>query len=141
MLTSEWKPAIVGFCFNSFVHVIMYYYYALVARKIRVWWKQLITTLQIIQFVFCFVLLYFSIGTCVWDDRTWIGLASTNTLYLSYLLLFIHFYLRTYIGKAKKTGDARAANKTAKAADAAISEEDDKDAASPSAQRKPSKID
>ncbi|GAB5369505.1 hypothetical protein AAMO2058_001410200 [Amorphochlora amoebiformis] len=41
-----------GLLFNTFVHVVMYYYYYLRARGIVPTWKNKITRLQILQFVF-----------------------------------------------------------------------------------------
>eukprot|EP00761_Pharyngomonas_kirbyi_P014164 gb/GECH01014194.1/.p1 GENE.gb/GECH01014194.1/~~gb/GECH01014194.1/.p1 ORF type:complete len:304 (+),score=25.50 gb/GECH01014194.1/:1-912(+) len=103
MVTTRWDPAVFGFAFNAFVHVVMYFYYALVALRIRVWWKQLVTLLQIFQFVVCFVILYVSLNApeCTRTANTQLALLSTNTLYLSYLVLFIHFYIKTYLLKAK----------------------------------------
>eukprot|EP00667_Euglena_gracilis_P018905 EG_transcript_20170 len=48
----------VGMLWNTFVHVVMYYYYFLRARGISPWWKRHVTQLQIVQFlcsVVCFV--------------------------------------------------------------------------------------
>lgn len=101
MLYSQADFALFGDIFNAFVHVIMYFYYTIRALHSNVWWKELVTILQLVQFILCFVLLYV-VGTqkerCSWNNRTWIALSSTNTFYLSYLLLFIQFYISTYRG-------------------------------------------
>lgn len=109
MLYAKWDSALFGFLFNSFVHIIMYYYYGLVQLKIRVWWKELVTLLQIFQFVSCFVLLgitFYGGDQCESNDNTKWAIISTMTFYLSYLILFILFYISTYNPKSRPTGSS-----------------------------------
>jgi hypothetical protein len=83
------------------------------AAGVRIWWKQYLTTLQIVQFVLDLGFIYFcsytyfafnyapylpNAGTCAGTENAALfgcGLLS------SYLLLFINFYRLTYNAKAK----------------------------------------
>lgn len=103
---------------NLAVHVVMYFYYFLAARGIRVWWKQWITNGQITQFVLDLTFIYYAAFIKVRNDfgffgcgdhtcidcvgttlATWAGLSIIS----SYLLLFILFYIDIYIKKGKKS--------------------------------------
>jgi len=90
----------------------MYWYYFQSARGVRIWWKEWITRLQILQFVVDLGFVYFAsytyftstyfpdmpnMGRCAGEEfAAFAGMGILS----SYLLLFISFYLATY----KKTG-------------------------------------
>ncbi|XP_059145002.1 elongation of very long chain fatty acids protein 4-like [Physella acuta] len=88
---------------NSFIHVVMYSYYALAAfgphmRK-YLWWKKYLTKMQIGQFLILIV--YVS-----WNEMYGCGFSRTFVLItLAYictvLLLFINFYVRAYLSSHK----------------------------------------
>ncbi|KAF9428044.1 hypothetical protein BGZ94_003524 [Podila epigama] len=120
----SWVPITL----NLTVHVLMYYYYMRSAAGVRIWWKQYLTTLQIVQFVIDLGIIYFcsytyfafnyfpwapNAGTCAGTEGAAIfGCA----LLSSYLLLFINFYRLTYNAKAKaaKAAKERGTNMTPK---------------------------
>lgn len=97
--------------------------------KINVWWKIYITKIQIIQF--CLDCSAF-IASCIyakmqrdagsrcasWDPSVWyIPDVVAFSIILSYLLLFIQFYLTTYLSgkRAVSTKDGKKAEETKKA--------------------------
>lgn len=95
----QWVPIVI----NLWVHVLMYYYYAMSALRIRIWWKKYLTTLQIVQFIIdvsavgyaytSFILSGFDSNVCYGTTRgALVGLG----ILTSYLLLFIRFYIQTY---------------------------------------------
>eukprot|EP01119_Soliformovum_irregulare_P002591 TRINITY_DN12839_c0_g1_i1.p1 TRINITY_DN12839_c0_g1~~TRINITY_DN12839_c0_g1_i1.p1 ORF type:complete len:307 (-),score=47.61 TRINITY_DN12839_c0_g1_i1:239-1159(-) len=59
-LEGKWTMALWTSCFwNSFVHVIMYYYYFISTFGYNPWWKRYLTIIQIYQFVSGVVYTYF----------------------------------------------------------------------------------
>ncbi|MCJ1473253.1 hypothetical protein MMC13_001904 [Lambiella insularis] len=111
-LTSvSWVPITL----NLMVHVVMYWYYFQSTRGVRIWWKESITRLQILQFVIDLGFVHFvsytyftstylpympNMGKCAGEEFA----AVAGICFISsYLLLFISFYFATY-KKTAKTG-------------------------------------
>lgn len=89
---------LMGICFNSFIHIIMYSYYFLSALGPAVqkylWWKKYLTRLQIFQFVF--LTLHVSIPIfydCGYPMVLTVLASAQGTLGL---VLFINFYINAY---------------------------------------------
>jgi len=110
--TVQWVPIVL----NLTVHVLMYYYYLQSARGIKIWWKQYITTLQIIQFFldlgFVNYATYQYFVSTYWPWMPHRGHCAGKEfaaywgvgILTSYLFLFISFYFATYKTDKKDTG-------------------------------------
>lgn len=102
--TIAWVPITL----NLGVHVVMYWYYFLAARGIRVWWKEWVTRFQIIQFILDVGFIYFAAyqKTAYRFYPSWphcgdcVGTLTSNysgcAIISSYLFLFIAFYIEVY---------------------------------------------
>lgn len=83
---------------NSFVHIIMYSYYALSTFpefRPYLWWKKYLTSLQLVQFVFIIIHSFYSIivPSCEWP-KIFIYLSIINAMLFFHL--FYSFYKKTY---------------------------------------------
>ncbi|KAI7899485.1 GNS1/SUR4 family-domain-containing protein [Cokeromyces recurvatus] len=102
--TVSWVPIVL----NLTVHVLMYYYYFRTSSGAKIWWKQYLTTMQIIQFIIDLIVIY----SCTYSYYAYTYTSSmpnfgdchgTETaaafgcaILTSYLFLFINFYRITY---------------------------------------------
>ncbi|CAO0800798.1 unnamed protein product [Mucor circinelloides] len=116
--TVSWVPIVL----NLTVHVFMYYYYFRTASGAKIWWKQYLTTMQIIQFVIDLVVIYTctysyyaytytsfmpNFGDCAGTES---AAAFGCAILTSYLFLFINFYRITYNKKKAAAAAKKAAN-------------------------------
>lgn len=84
--------------FNSFVHIIMYFYYMVAAcgpqYQKYLWWKKYITTIQLLQFVFTF---FHSLQVLFYDcgyPKSALFITIPNSLL--FYFLFSDFYFKKY---------------------------------------------
>ncbi|EGG18483.1 GNS1/SUR4 family protein [Cavenderia fasciculata] len=110
----------VGLFANTLVHVFMYYYYFRTSLNpsIRIWWKSYLTSGQLFQFTMSFILaIPFLVQDISYDKETgivghscvgWGGFSFTMMNNLFFLILFMNFYIKTYLtGGANKKGNTR----------------------------------
>jgi len=90
--------------FNTFIHSIMYLYYALAAfgpnvRK-YLWWKKYITQLQLLQFAtcFCYGVAMVFLQTGFPPGLFWLGFAQNPFFFY----MFYQFYRQAYYPDVKK---------------------------------------
>ncbi|AET41428.1 elongation of very long chain fatty acids protein Ecym_8137 [Eremothecium cymbalariae DBVPG len=144
--TLSWVPITL----NLAVHVLMYWYYFLAARGIRVWWKEWVTRCQIIQFILDIGFIYFAVYMKVAHDYfpslPHYGGCSASTaaaisgcaIISSYLFLFIAFYIEVY--RRKNTKKSRVVKRVRGGVAARVNEYvnvDVKNVATPSPSPKP----
>jgi len=86
-----------GACVNSFIHVIMYAYYTLALLKVDCPWKRWITNCQMLQFAVCLAHAGF---VFYYKTMDWRLPAAQAFVMCNMLVLFGHFYYKTYTKKA-----------------------------------------
>jgi elongation of very long chain fatty acids protein 7 len=97
--------------FNSFIHAVMYAYYALSAMgpayKQYTWWKKYLTQMQMFQFacVLCHSLYSLLSPSCCWSKYI---AAMEGTYALIFFVLFSSFYIKSYQSARKADARARA---------------------------------
>lgn len=101
---------------NTFVHIIMYAYYMLATfgpgMQKYLWWKKYLTTMQIGQFVLLLlhcIFIFIRSPECKFP----LGMIITNSSAgLTFLLLFLSFYRRTYSGSKQNAAKSGLSNKS-----------------------------
>ena len=119
---SKWTLVWYGMTFNTFVHVLMYYYYFVATYGKRPWWRKYLTTLQLIQFFTVFFFIFYWLFTCLnikngdWINydylygdvscsgnytKPWVIIISQG-VNITFLALFGNFYYQQYTKPTKK---------------------------------------
>lgn len=97
--------AYFGALLNSWIHVMMYSYYALSLLKIKCPWKKYLTMAQLVQFTSVVVYSMFSIMKVPTDEKDWrhyTANAIQDGEMISLFFLFSQFYKKSY-GSKKRT--------------------------------------
>jgi len=93
---------------NLGVHSIMYTYYTLCSMGFRFPnpLRQAITSLQIVQMFGGLAVVFLSLAYCNLTERVRLNLYFALAMYFSFLILFVNFFIRTYIFPNKPTPHA-----------------------------------
>ncbi|CAF0753914.1 unnamed protein product [Didymodactylos carnosus] len=94
---------------NSFVHVVMYGYYALAALGPKMqkylWWKKYLTQFQLFQFVMVIIQALINLSV---DCNFPKAFSYSFLLYaISILALFLNFYFQSYIKERRKRRESK----------------------------------
>ena len=91
---------------NSFVHVVMYIYYYMAAHPVykhHLWWKQYITSLQLVQFSILLTQgLVLLVKDCLPSDRRNVMLFCM-AIDMYFVYAFGSFYVKSYLSKKATT--------------------------------------
>eukprot|EP01100_Stratorugosa_tubuloviscum_P002989 TRINITY_DN1708_c0_g2_i1.p1 TRINITY_DN1708_c0_g2~~TRINITY_DN1708_c0_g2_i1.p1 ORF type:complete len:299 (-),score=119.79 TRINITY_DN1708_c0_g2_i1:79-975(-) len=87
---------------NGGIHVIMYYYFAMASIRRPPTWKKQLTTFQIIQFCYGISCWWPYIFVCSPGDEQFAVWIFNQFILVSFLLLFIAFYVKNYISNKNK---------------------------------------
>lgn len=127
-------PQWVAIVINLWVHVVMYYYYAMSALSIRVWWKKYLTKFQIAQFFIDVVVIgyaYYCFAASGMDENVCYGTSRGGQFGLliltSYLILFVRFYVQTYSASLKDKSPAIQPSQPSIASSSSVAPEPKKD--------------
>eukprot|EP01105_Mastigella_eilhardi_P025430 TRINITY_DN6912_c0_g1_i1.p1 TRINITY_DN6912_c0_g1~~TRINITY_DN6912_c0_g1_i1.p1 ORF type:complete len:294 (-),score=67.02 TRINITY_DN6912_c0_g1_i1:117-941(-) len=95
---------------NSFVHMLMYYYYTVASLGGTVWWKKHLTQMQIVQFLICLTLQAYGFSLhltdgCAGDSSAlnW-PYAASFLCYASFAVLFAKLFIDTYCTGKPRAG-------------------------------------
>lgn len=115
-----------GALLNSWIHVMMYSYYALSLLKVPCPWKRYLTMAQLVQFLSVVVYSLFSAYSWPVDQREakhYIAVSVQLFEMLSLFFLFQHFYNKSYKKSSTKKEKAKTASSSAESA--AVDDVDD----------------
>eukprot|EP01063_Lacrimia_lanifica_P009330 TRINITY_DN1631_c0_g2_i1.p1 TRINITY_DN1631_c0_g2~~TRINITY_DN1631_c0_g2_i1.p1 ORF type:complete len:268 (+),score=106.91 TRINITY_DN1631_c0_g2_i1:718-1521(+) len=97
-----------GLLFNSFVHTVMYHYYAMQVLKVPTPWKRYITRLQIVQFMTSFILLFGAVHYALNEGRACAGFDGGSYYAFWFNCAFNMTLLYSFVGVNKKYAQPRA---------------------------------